>query len=265
MTTAHMLDTTLIREWMMDAGQLALRYFGNVEPEWKGVADPVTVADTEIEQLLVDRINTAYPDHGILGEEFGGDALDREYLWALDPIDGTRAYVEGLPTWSITIALLRHYQPVFGVVYMPMFNDLTYTDGDDVIVNGTIVTGKLMRRWHADSYVFWRSDAHTLYDLHFTRIMAYGSTATHAAYTARGASVATLVHDAYLWDMAAMAAFMAKQGGVVADMHGDPIDFSRFDLHQKIMGTYIAAHPDVVKRLIPLLHPRERDIHHPAW
>ncbi len=265
-TTALKLDTAQIRTWITEASAIALRYFGNVDPQWKGIADPVTAADFEIEQLLRARIGEAYPDHGIIGEEYGSESLDHEFLWAIDPIDGTRMFVEGLPTWSITIALLHELQPVFGLVYMPLLDDWTYTEGEDVICNGRVVTGNLPTRWDADSFIFWRSDGHTIYDLHFTRIMAYGSSACHAAYQARGSNaVATLAHDTYMWDIAALAAFMAKQGGTVAYMSGDPVDFAQLDLRAQIPGTYIAAHPDIVARMISLLHPRTEDVNHPAW
>lgn len=258
-------NTDQIRAWVSEAGQIALRHFGHVEAHWKGIANPVTAADLEIEALLTQRLREAYPDHGILGEENGGADLDREYLWAIDPIDGTRAFVEGLPTWSITVALLHHRQPVFGLVYLPMVNDWTYTEGDDVIHNGRVVTQALKTRWQEDSYIFWRSDGAASYNFRFTRLMSFGSSATHLAYTTRGASVATLIHDSYVWDMAAGAAFLYKQGGELRHLSGDVLDFSKVDLLKPLNGIYLAGYPDVVRRLIPLLQPRAEPFEHPAW
>jgi myo-inositol-1(or 4)-monophosphatase len=259
------LDGNAIRGWVAEAGEIARRHFGQVEPEWKGVASPVTAADREIERLLIDRIHAAYPDHGIIGEEYGGEALDRDCLWALDPIDGTRAYVEGLPSWSISVALLYRRQPVFGVIYIPLYDDWTYTDGDDVIHNGAVITDRLKTQWAEDSYVFWRSDARSLYELRFTRVMSMSSSASHLAYTARGASVATIIHDSYLWDIAAGAAMLAKQGGEIRAQSGDLLDFSRIDLAQRITGFQVAAHPNITRRLIPLITARPEPVHHPAW
>jgi fructose-1,6-bisphosphatase/inositol monophosphatase family enzyme len=259
------LDSDEIRGWVTEAGEIARRYFGQVEAQWKGIASPVTAADYEIEQLFRQRIAAAYPDHGILGEEYGGAGLDRDYLWALDPIDGTRVFVEGLPTWSITLALLYRRVPVFGIVYVPMVDDWTYTDGDDVINNGQVITGCLKTHWQEDSYVFWRSDAAASYDLQFTRVMSFGASATHLAYTARGASVASLIHDSYVWDFAAGAAFLAKQGGEIRSLAGELMSFDGIDLLKPIKGMYIAGHPDVVRRLRPLVKKRDRRIEHPAW
>ncbi len=133
-----LLNINQIRGWVAEAGQIALGHFQHVETEWKGVANPVTAADREIEQFLSARIRQAYPDHGIIGEEYGAQSLDVEYLWTVDPIDGTRVYVEGLSTWSVTVALLHRRVPIFGLVYMPCIDDWTYTEGDDVIHNGRI-------------------------------------------------------------------------------------------------------------------------------
>jgi len=259
------LDTAMIRDWVGEAGAIAMRYFGNVNPEWKGVADPVTVADREIEQLLHARIREAFPDHGILGEEFGSEMLDREYVWTIDPIDGTRVYVEGLPSWNITIALLHQSIPVFGLVHMPMYNDWLYTDGDDVICNGYSVVNQLAQAWAADSYIFARSDVNERYDIRFTRIMALGSTASHLSYTARGASVATVTHDPYIWDIAAGAAILSKQGGEFRFLNGELVDFSKMDLTRPIRDLIVAGHPAVTQRLIPLITPHRAPITHPAW
>jgi fructose-1,6-bisphosphatase/inositol monophosphatase family enzyme len=259
------LDIPAIRGWIAEAADIALGYFGRSEVEWKGIADPVTQADREIEQLLTRRIRDAYPQHGILGEEYGAADDDREYLWTIDPIDGTRAYVEGLPTWSITIALLRDRQPVFGLVHMPLYDDWTYTDGDDVICNGRISNGQLLTQWEVDSYLFWRSDAGARFELPFTRIMAFGSTATHVAYTARGASIATLTHDSFLWDIAAGVVFMAKLGGEVRYLDGTLLDLAAIRLTQPIAGLYAFGHPDVNRRLLALIRERQAHVEHPAW
>jgi fructose-1,6-bisphosphatase/inositol monophosphatase family enzyme len=263
--TATAINTAQVRQWVADAGDIARGYFGSVEAQWKGVANPVTAADFEIEQLLSGHIRDTYPDHGIIGEEYGGEALDSEFIWAIDPIDGTRIFVEGMPTWSITLAVFHHLRPVFGLVYLPLLDDWTYTDGGDVFANGHVVTDRLKTRWDASSFVFWRSDGGTLFDLQFTRIMAYGSTATHMAYTARGQAVASIVHDTHLWDIAAGMAFMAAQGGEVRQLDGDLLDLTGRDLSAPILGTYLMGHPDVIARLMPLLHRRAEVTGHPAW
>lgn len=259
------LDTAQLRSWAREAGTIAKRYFQNVDPEWKGIADPVTAADKEIEQLLAERLAAAYPDHGIIGEEFGDRGQDAEYVWAIDPLDGTRGYVAGLPLWSITFALLHRQQPVFGLVYMPLIDDWTWTEGDDVLHNGVSIRHKLPATWDRSSFVLTRSDVNAFFDLSFSRVMALGSGANHFAYVARGAALATITYTTHSWDLAAGAAFLAKQGGSIRREDGSLLDFTKLDLMQSVEGLLIGGHPDVTARLLPLAQRRAAPRHHPAW
>ena len=259
------LDIPQIRDWVAEAGDIARHYFKHTTPEWKGAANPVTIADREIERLLTGKILSAYPGHGLIGEEYGVQASDQDYLWAIDPIDGTRSYVEGLPSWSISVGLLYRRVPVFGLIYMPLYDDWTYTDGDDVISNDISIRDCLKSAWNADSYLLARSDFNAWYDIRFTRVMALGSTASHLAYTARGAALAMVTHGSYLWDIAAGMAILARQGGEFRLLSGELIDFTHRDLTQRIDEIYVAGHSQVVERLLPLIQWRERPYHHPAW
>lgn len=259
------LNINQIRGWVAEAGQIGLRYFRHVEAEWKGIANPVTVADREIEQFLSARIRQAYPDHGIIGEEYGTQSLEGEYLWTIDPIDGTRGYVEGLSTWSITVALLHHRVPIFGLVYLPCLDDWTYTEGDDVIHNGESVRTCLKSSWRADSFLFSNSDINSWYDIQFARMMGLGSTAAHCAYLVRGTSVAGFFHRSYVWDIAAGAAMLNRQGGEMRLLSGEKINFRTMDLTKRIDEGFVCGHPDVTRRLIPLIQARPEQLIHPEW
>src|ERR671939_1486942 len=94
------IDVVELRSWMQPCGAIALRSFRNVVGHRKADQSWVTEADLAIEQALVERITMRYPDHGILGEEQTRQGIDREFVWALDPLDGTAIFVAGLPTWG---------------------------------------------------------------------------------------------------------------------------------------------------------------------
>src|SRR5918911_565042 len=79
--------------------------------------DPVTEADRAGEAVMRQLIRRTFPTHGIVGEEFGAEQEDAEYVWVLDPIDGTRAFISGLPTWGTLIGLTRHGKPAFGMMH----------------------------------------------------------------------------------------------------------------------------------------------------
>lgn len=84
-----------------------------------GTFDPVTVADRAAERVMRDLLAERYPEHGILGEEFGSERVDAEHVWVLDPIDGTRSFISGLPVWGTLIGLERHGRPVAGMMHQP--------------------------------------------------------------------------------------------------------------------------------------------------
>lgn len=86
--------------------------------------DPVTAADRQAEQVIRALIAEAYPEHGVEGEEFEPVSGSGAWRWSLDPIDGTRAFICGLPSWTTLIALLRHERPVVGVIDAPRLDEL---------------------------------------------------------------------------------------------------------------------------------------------
>ena len=81
--------------------------------------DPVTEGDRAAEAAIRKLIEAHFPDHGILGEEHGSVGLDREYVWVIDPIDGTRAFISGVPVWGTLIGLYRNGEAVMGLIDQP--------------------------------------------------------------------------------------------------------------------------------------------------
>jgi histidinol phosphatase-like enzyme (inositol monophosphatase family) len=111
------------------AGPIALEYFRKpivVDDKRKaGRYDPVTEADRGIETFLRDRLRAACPGHGIVGEEHGREGQGTTY-WVIDPIDGTRAFISGMPTWGILLGLVHDGQPLVGVMHQPFTGESWY-------------------------------------------------------------------------------------------------------------------------------------------
>ena len=98
--------------------------------------DPVTRADRAVEQAMRDLIAGRWPDHGIQGEEFGETVGGGRFAWSLDPIDGTRAFICGLPSWTVLIALFEEGRPVLGVIDAPRLDERFIGHGDTAILAG---------------------------------------------------------------------------------------------------------------------------------
>jgi myo-inositol-1(or 4)-monophosphatase len=103
--------------------------FGTDDKGRGGVFDPVTEADRAGEAAMRHLIKRTFPTHGIVGEEFGAERADAEYVWVLDPIDGTRAFMAGLPVWGTLIGLLRQGTPVYGLMHQPFTGERFFGDG----------------------------------------------------------------------------------------------------------------------------------------
>jgi myo-inositol-1(or 4)-monophosphatase len=115
------------------AGETILPFFRtSIGIDDKGPAgrfDPVTAADRAAEQAMRTLIRRNFPEHGIIGEEFGNDRADAEYVWVLDPIDGTKSFIAGMPVWGTLIALTRLGEPVFGTMHQPFTRETFSGDG----------------------------------------------------------------------------------------------------------------------------------------
>jgi myo-inositol-1(or 4)-monophosphatase len=114
-------------EELADAARAAiLPYFRkalNVEDKGGKVFDPVTEADRAAETAMRTLIEARFPSHGILGEEFGEKPSQDGFCWVLDPIDGTRAFISGLPLWGVLIALAKEDQPIIGIMDQPYLDE----------------------------------------------------------------------------------------------------------------------------------------------
>jgi myo-inositol-1(or 4)-monophosphatase len=115
------------------SGEAILPFFRttlSVENKSRGAAfDPVTAADRAAETAMRTLIRRNFPDHGVIGEEFGEERVDAEYVWVLDPIDGTKSFISGMPAWGTLIALTRNSDPVYGMMHQPFTRERFTGDG----------------------------------------------------------------------------------------------------------------------------------------
>jgi len=114
------------------SGETILPFFRTalaIENKKPGGFDPVTAADRAAEDAMRTLIRRSFPDHGILGEEYASERTDAEYVWVLDPIDGTKSFIAGMPAWGTLIGLMRFGEPVFGMMHQPFTRERFSGDG----------------------------------------------------------------------------------------------------------------------------------------
>ena len=115
------------------SGEVILPFFRSaigVEDKSRGaIFDPVTEADRGAEAAMRRLIAQTFPAHGVIGEEYGRDRPEAEYVWVLDPIDGTKSFISGLPTWGTLIGLMHRGRPVYGMMAQPSTREQFYGDG----------------------------------------------------------------------------------------------------------------------------------------
>jgi myo-inositol-1(or 4)-monophosphatase len=125
--------TAFVDKLAAAAGDAVLPFFRtslSVENKSRaGSFDPVTAADRAAEQTMRALIRANFPEHGIVGEEFGNERTEAEYVWVLDPIDGTKSFISGLPAWGTLIALMRNGEPVYGMMHQPFTREHFTGDG----------------------------------------------------------------------------------------------------------------------------------------
>ena len=110
------------------AGQETLRWFRHslLTVERKGDGSPVTAADRAAESMMREEITRQFPDDAILGEEFGDKPGTTQYRWVLDPIDGTKSFISGVPLYTTLVAIMEGNRPLIGVIYAPVTAEMVY-------------------------------------------------------------------------------------------------------------------------------------------
>jgi myo-inositol-1(or 4)-monophosphatase len=245
------VDMGEVRAWVREGGAHARRYFNNVRGERKADRSWVTQADLEVEQLLRERIAARYPDHGIMGEEQGVGAIDREFVWSIDPIDGTGAFVSGLPTWCVSLGLLRAGEPYLGAIYVPLLDDCYWADAaGPAFRNDEPLAVSPAETIDSNDWIAVSSNAHRNYQIDFPgKTRSLSSVAVEFCYVARGSALGALVGRANLWDFAAGLAILRAAGGAAVGLSGAPIEVAPLLDGRKLPEPMLIGAPQLIERL----------------
>jgi histidinol-phosphatase len=221
------------------ASQLALRYFdGGVGVEWKHDQSPVTIADREGEQFIRTALLGAFPEDGFLGEEFGDHPGQSGYRWIVDPIDGTRSFVRGIPIWGTLVGLEYHGETIAGVVAAPALGHTWRALRGDGAYRGErrlrvseVAQLSQATMFYTNLSWFDRSGKRE----NFLRLAArvqnhrgYGDFWGHML-VAQGSGEIMAEAGVHIWDVAAVKPIVEEAGGRFSDWDGQP-DIHRPDV-----------------------------------
>ena len=202
-----------------------------VEAEIKGDESPVSVADREAEACMREMIEAAFPDHGIYGEEYGAVRTDAEYVWVLDPIDGTKSFLVGKPLFGTLIGLLHHGRAVLGIIDMPaLLERWVGAKGHPTTFNGEIVTIRecdaLSKAWMlVTSPDMFRGGNEIAFerlknDVQFLR---WGTDCMGYGLMANGFADVVCEANMEPYDYIALVPVVEGAGGIMTDWHGNPL------------------------------------------
>lgn len=254
MTTIQ--NFTALAAQLADAArpEIMSRFRTGIQADVKSDSSPVTEADRASERAMRTLINATFPDHGILGEEYGSENLDAEYVWVLDPIDGTNSFVTGKPLFGTLVALCHNKIPIVGVIDAPGVNERWIgAKGQPTTLNGQPVKTRscsdLSSSWlyattpamfkDANETAFKRLSAAAWRTVYGGDCYAYGLLASGHVDLVCEASLGT-------YDFCALAPVIEGAGGIITDWYGKALTLDSEGrvlaagdkaLHQKALQT----------------------------
>ncbi len=208
---------------------------GTVDNKEAAGFDPVTEADQQAELAIRRLINAEFPDHGILGEEHGSENLGSSHVWVIDPIDGTRAFISGLPVWGTLVGLTIDGDAVAGMMSQPFTGELFYADGAGSHYEGPGGTRRLAARKTenlADAISFtttpalFRGEMRKRYDAFENQVQLARYGTDCYAFAMLAAGCVDIVMDPGLkpYDIVALIPIIEQAGGIVTTFEGGPAE-----------------------------------------
>ena len=241
-----------------EAGQIMNRYFlaKDIGSVWKDDDTPLTIADTMINNLVIDKVKASFPTHGVLGEE-ASYKPERQLIWVVDPIDGTIPYSLGIPTSTFSLALVdrKDRQPLVAAVLDFKLNRLYYAAaGSKAYLNEmklkTTNINKL-RKSYVSVLGFRDKNLGSCIDILHAKgaiCMSLPSQVYSASFVASGKMVGSIFAYGSPWDSAAMALIVQQAGGIVTDLKGKERRYDEFG-----NGGILSANPEIHKKLVKVV------------
>lgn len=262
---AYDRELHVARDAALATGEILQRYFrdGGYEIESKGKNNPVTTADFEADSILKQILRDAFPAYGWLSEETAdnSDRLTRERVWIVDPLDGTKEFIKGIPEFVVAIALADNGVPVMGVTYNPIKDELFCgVRGAGCTLDGKAVTVSDTHALEHATILASRSEtARGEWKAYEGRVIVrpIGSVAYKLALVAAGQADATFtLTPKNEWDIASGVALIVAAGGRVTDLHGGEVSFNQREVRTP---GFVASNGHLHAQLERMLPARDRE------
>lgn len=208
----------------------------------EGAANVVTDSDFKAESEIIRIILSEFPSHGILAEETESNEVPKnEYIWIIDPLDGSKNYSKGVPIYSTSIALFHNNKPIVGVIFIPALNQLFVANEQGAYLNGKPLavtkTEHLRKSLLASGYPYAvKENPHGCMEVENVMIQAeaqvdnFGTAVLHLAYVAAGIFDGKFHAGLRTWDIAAASLMIEHAGGKLTDWRGEPLNFLTLDV-----------------------------------
>ncbi|MFO1351585.1 MAG: histidinol-phosphatase [Gammaproteobacteria bacterium] len=214
------------------AREVTMGYFRRpIAVESKADASPVTIADRNTEKRMRELIAERFPAHGIYGEEYGNDMAGQSHVWVLDPIDGTKSFITGLPTFGTLIALMRGEQTLVGIIEMPALGErFVGVQGHTTTWNGLVCASRRCERledavMYSTSLDQFIGIERACYDAiaAAVKLRRFGGDCYSYGLLAGGFVDLVVESDMEPYDFMALVPVVEGAGGVISDWHGQPL------------------------------------------
>jgi histidinol phosphatase-like enzyme (inositol monophosphatase family) len=213
------------------SGDFIKPHFGRrgLTVDLKSDATPVTIADRGAEELMRAMIAKRFPDHGVLGEEYGAERQDAEFVWVLDPVDGTKAFTTACPLFGTLIGLMHQGEPCLGLISNPILGQLMIGNGTKTTLNGAPVRCRTTTQvedatlLYSDHYAAERYQDGAAFDTLARKVKLARTWGDCYGYLLMAAGWADIALDPIVnpWDIAAIIPIVRGSGGIITDWHGD--------------------------------------------
>lgn len=242
----------------LEAGKVIQKYSGKVHVKNiknEDTSNFATEVDTEAEKIIVKILTKNFPSHNIIAEEGSRSHKNSEYIWVIDPLDGTFGFSHGMPYFSVSIGLLKNNYPIIGVIYHISAKDLYFAQADKgAYLNGDSIHVSQGRSLESAALAIGFGSRKKRVEKSYIRLLidkvgypySLGSAATKLALVAKGMFDA-FVNEAWVWDFVAGAVIVREAGGRVTDFAGNEPDWSQERLN--IVASNGLIHDQILEAL----------------